>query len=215
MQLVYCACALAALIRMMRTPFAAFKCLLVTTILSRSLWTPSMSSHWWTRWLLIFEPTVTLLMLASVLEVGYFATVRMFPSERRSLLVMSALAACIWAIAMFWMPNTPLGIIVGVRLCVQSGIAAMALFGALYLWWRGEPPASLTRDHGITLVALLCSGAAVGTWDRFITTGYWWWIANTVFWCSQSTCMVHWCFISRVRSAPPRAPDSLTARAGC
>lgn len=214
MQYIYCLCALAALTRLWRSPYIVFKSLLVFSIATRVFWRPSMSAGWWLRWLMASEPATTVLMALAVLEAGYFTTTRMFPQERRRLFTMAALAGAIWAIGLFRMPNTVLGITVGVRTCLQSGIAMFAVFGALYLWRArasdqtpDQPPNPVRRpwdhadDHGLTLVVFLTGSAAVGIWDRFIVDGYHWWIANTVFWCVESACLVHWCFLPGAGSA--------------
>ena len=200
MNWIYCVCAVVAVVRIWRSPFFIFRYLLVASAISRAFWQASMSEGWWIRWIECAEPLVTMLMLLSVLEAGYYATTRMFPNDRRSISLIATLAGLVWALLAFHTHNTELGILVGLRTSLQSGIAVMALVGGLLIWWKSDPPCLTTRYHAVTLISFLSIEAAVEIVDRYIPQDdlYHWLLASLLFYCGWSICAAHWWFMPDV-----------------
>jgi hypothetical protein len=212
MQYVYAACAFAALIRLRRSPFVFFRIFLAASIMSRLCWRPTLDAAWWKWWLVISEPLVLTLTLLSLIECGHFATIRCFPSARRSLLAMALLFGSVGCVFTFWMEDTPVEVMTGLRVCAQTGIAMTALFGLLALWWKADKQDPMVWEHAATLTVFVTGNAAVGIWSKFIHDDpYHWWMASTVSWAVSSACMVHWSFI--VPLAPSH--DSSGAQSPC
>ena len=201
MQYLYCCCAFAALIRMWRSPFIAFKFFLAVSIITRLFWHPYTDELRWTHWLLICEPLVIGLSAIAVLECGHVATMKYFPSARRSLLTMATLAGLgVFVLLFKAIPLTLLGITVGIRLCFKSAIAAFALFGVMSLWWKGESGDNYTWRHALALTVFLVGNAAVGIWGKSIHDNPTQWdMANMASWINSCGCMVYWCFIGPFR----------------
>ena len=209
--IIYCACHLIAFIALKRGVFMAFRWYTLAAALQgcASL-LPWNREVWWTTCWAYVEPYMVLFRAGVILELGYYATYRLFSDERRHLSLASIYCGSIGALLI--LTSLPQGLwleqFIRLRSAMQVAMAMLLMTGIWYFWIRPKQGmADCVKRHAYLMAHYLSVKAAIGL-IRLSDKNPLYWEINKAYLVAISLLMLFWAVLLRSTPTLPRAVEA-------